>query len=156
GPAFGNHLMGLTGELVLARSLRDVAAALDAVAGHAQGPFADPAIASKAVLPALRIGVVAAAPGLADIAHDQAGAIASAAAILDNAGHRVVEIAAEEIAGIASDSLHCAATILSVSLAGWLDALDIPDHEVSPLAAAVAADGRSTSATKLFDSARQM
>src|SRR5262249_60343643 len=46
GPAFGNHLMGLAGELVLARSTRDVAAALDAVAGRSEGPFADPPIAA--------------------------------------------------------------------------------------------------------------
>ncbi len=63
GPAFGNHLHGLACELVLSRSLRDTAAALDAVAGRAQGPEPDPDLGGSALgrldAPArpLRIGV---------------------------------------------------------------------------------------------------
>jgi amidase len=156
GPAFGNHLIGLTGELVLARSTRDVAVALDAVAGRGEGPFADPPILREAVTPPLRVGVVTSAPRVSVIGLEQADAVVSAAGILESAGHRLVEISADEIAGIAAESLQCAATVLSVSLAGWLDSLEIPDDEVSPLSAAVAADGRSTSATMLYESVRQM
>src|SRR5262245_55109880 len=155
GPRFGNHLMGLTGELVLARSLRDVTVALDAVAGRAEGPFADPAFERGKATP-LRIGVVTSAPGVAVIGRDQADAVTSAARILEDAGHELVEMSAQQVAEIAVDAVRCAATILSVSLAGWLDSLKISDGEISPLAAAVAADGRSTPVTTLFESARQM
>jgi amidase len=155
GPLFGNHLLGLTGELVLARSLRDVSAALDVAAGRAEGPFADPVLMHDDT-PALRIGVVEAAPGLATIDRAQADATASAARALEAAGHRSVAISAEQVAGIAADALRCAATVLGVSLAGWLEALAIRDGEVSPLAAAVAADGRSTPATALFESTVEM
>ena len=156
GPLFGNHLMGLVGELVLARSLRDVAAALDVAAGRAEGPFADPVLADDAATPPLRVGVVISAPGLATLGRAQAEAIVSAAKALEAAGHRLVEVQAEQVAGIAGDALECAATVLSVSLGAWLDALAIPDGEVSPLAAAVAADGRATRASTLFESTTRM
>jgi amidase len=42
GPGFGNHLGGLGGELVISRSLRDSAAALDFVSMYARGPFPSP------------------------------------------------------------------------------------------------------------------
>ena len=48
------------------------------------------------------------------------------------------------------------ATILAVSLAEWLIALRISDDQVPPLAAAMAAEGRATSATALFAATRQL
>src|SRR5262249_56099107 len=88
GPAFGNHLMGLTGELVLARSTRDVAAALDAAGGRAEGPFADPPIFREAVTSPLRVGVVTSAPRVSVIGLEQADAVISPAGVLQNSGHR--------------------------------------------------------------------
>src|SRR5262249_61262889 len=101
-------------------------------------------ILREAVTPPLRVGVVTSAPRVSVIGLEQADAVVSAAGILESAGHRLVEISADEIAAIAAESLQCAVTVLSVSLAGWLDSLEIPDDEVSPLSAAVAADGRLT------------
>lgn len=156
GPAFGNHLMGLAGELVLARTLRDVAVALEVAGGHAKGPFPDPSIERESAAKPLRIGVVASAPGLADIGEDQLEAVKSAATTLEEAGHILVEIAADPFAEIAAAALQCAAGILSVSLAGWLHSLNIPDEEISLLSVAVASEGRRMPAMTLFEHATKM
>jgi amidase len=104
----------------------------------------------------LRVGVVRTARSITPIGQEQAAAVASAARILEGAGHMLVDVAADRIAGVAAEALRCAAQVLSVSLADWLDSLEIPDDEVSPLAAAVAADGRAKPATALLETTRRM
>ena len=51
GPGFHNWLNGLVGEGVLARSVRDVAAAFGAITGDARGPVPDPALRSIPATP---------------------------------------------------------------------------------------------------------
>src|SRR5262249_23719631 len=113
-------------------------------------------VRGELVLRSAESRVVASAPGIAVIGQDQADAVMSAATILEDAGHQLVEISAEKLAAIAAESIHCAATVLTVSLAGWLDSLNISDEEVSPLAAAGAARGRATRAIELYEAAWQM
>ncbi|MEM9105825.1 MAG: amidase family protein, partial [Pseudomonadota bacterium] len=85
-PEFYNHLMGITGELVLARSVRDVLAALLAVSGHTRGPYGDVVMSGVPVRGA-RIGLVeTAANGLSD---PQTEALRSVRPQLLELGHKV-------------------------------------------------------------------
>ena len=146
-PGFANHLMGITGELVLARSVRDVRAALVAVAGHTMGPYGDITLAGVPVR-GLRIALVDSAP--AAVGAEQAEAVRSLAPLLEAHGHTIVDIDEGELDNLAERSTAAVRTILSVSQADWLDALAISDGEVSPLAAAIAEEGRRMTATALF------
>lgn len=149
GPAFGNHLMGIAGELVLARSVRDVRTALLALSGAAEGPFADPDVDGFDLDGPLRIAVVPAAPGVA-IGDEQAAAVEAAGRILEAAGHRLVPVDAGALADLATRAGRVARAIFSASLAGWMDGLGVSDDEISPNAAAVRAEGAAMPAAALF------
>lgn len=141
GPGFDNHLMGIASELVLARSVRDVSTAFAAVQLPApMMPLPD----------APRIAL--ALPQRCDAA--QITAARAAADVLAAAGCHITDIAAPDAMGAEAHAI--AKLILSVSLAEWLAALKIPDDQVPPLAAALAAEGRATPATALFGATRQM
>ncbi len=135
GPIFANHLMGIASEGVLARSLRDVATAFEATR----------ATRAEAVLPERpRIGL-ALSPrcGAAEV-----GAAHGVAGMLHEAGCEIVEIAAPDDLGREVHGL--IGQILAVALATGLDALGIPDEEISPLAAANRARGKGFSGTEVF------
>ena len=143
GPDFGNHLMGLSSELVLARSLRDVTAAFTACfdrAGDEPRAFSEP-VHIALCIPARCSG-------------ELATATRNAAASLGQLGCLVEDCPAPDELG--AKAAHIARTILTASLAEWLSALDIPDTEIPALAAAVAAEGRSMPAARLFASSRDM
>ncbi len=141
GPDFSNHLMGIASELVLARSVRDARTAFNAVR---RSPPPTPLAGQPRIALAL--------PERCDPAQQMAAQAASAA--LRDAGCTVQGIPAPDQWGAEAHAI--ARTILSVSLAEWLDALQIDDAAVPPLAAAVAAEGRATPATALFAATRQM
>lgn len=148
GPDFGNHLLGLASELVLARSLRDIATVFTCVTGTAKGPEPDPV---QQVLPAR--------PRIAVAISDRHGTAEAAAARragedLADAGAEITEIRAHDALGQACNDV--AAIVLSASLAEWLDALAIPDSDVSPIAAAIAARGRDLPGTALMAAAREI
>lgn len=141
GPSFDNYLMGLVSELVVARSVRDVDAAFRSVS--VQRP-ATPLPKHPCV-------------GLAlpdQCGEDQRRAARDASEALKDAGCHVVEVASPDALG--SNAHRIARTILAVSTAEWLDALGIPDDEVPPLAATMAAEGRATPATAMFAATREM
>jgi amidase len=148
GPDFGNHLMGLASELVLARSVRDVAAAFRLVTGRTLGPFGDPQPVSPSATPSVALCL----PDRCGPAQHRAAL--QAAEALRSLGHKVIDHPAPDTLGAASHRI--ARTILSASLADWLDALQITDDEVTPLAAAVAAEGRVMPASMLFAASREM
>jgi amidase len=151
GPLFGNHLMGIAAELVVARSARDVATALAVCAGDAAGPVPDPDLDGLAPdAGPLGGGVVADAPGLARVDTAGRAAVDAVAAILSDAGHRVETLDPAPLVDLARRSAGAARRILAASLAAWLDVFSIADDEVSPLAAAVRREGRSMAATELF------
>ncbi len=142
GPDHGNWLMGLAAELVLARSVRDVATAFDAVANPFTGdrPLPDrPRIAL--VIP----------DGFDTSQSAAARTVASLAATL---GATVTERAAP--AALATRAAALARLILSASLAEWMQALAIAPAELSPLAAAVMAQGLAMPATRLFAASRDL
>ncbi len=151
GPSFGNHLAGLAGELVVARSARDVAAVLAVAAGDAAGPCPDPDLAGLDPDGGpLRVAVVEDGAGLAPIGAAERRVLALSADALDRLGHRVERIPAGPLAGLARRSDAVARAVLSVSLAAWLDGHDIADAEIPPLAAAVRREGRATGGPDLL------
>ena len=146
-PAFSNHIMGITGELVLARSVRDVRNALVAVSGHGLGPYGDPNLAGVPVK-GLRIAMVDTAP--TPLGPQQAETISRLAALLKAQGHRITEIDVALLDQLSNDAARITRTLLTVSLTNWLEILGIGDSEVSPLVAATAEEGRGLSAVDLF------
>jgi amidase len=97
GPDFGDVMCGLVAEHVVARSVRDTAAVLDATCGAAPGdPYVAPArerpyAQELAAAPSgLRIGVMTAPPGGQFETHPDCVAAAQAAArLLESLGHHV-------------------------------------------------------------------
>lgn len=139
GPDYDNHLMGIVSEFVLARSVRDVAAAYVSVCR---------AVPAPRMPETPRIGVA-----LPDrCGADQTRASVAAAEALCDAGCAVKECAAPDALGAEAHDL--ARTILAVSLADWLLSLEVPFDEVPPLAAALATEGRACPATTLFAATR--
>jgi len=148
GPEFSNLLMGLVGELVVARSLRDVDAAFELAAGRARGPFPDPA---DTPLPER--------PRIALMVPDRCGAPQREAArtvgrLLSETGCEVTEVPAPDALGLSAQAL--AGRILCVSLAEWLDGLGITEAEVTPFSAACAARGRAMSGREVFAMTRAL
>jgi amidase len=148
GPDFGNHLMGLASELVLARSVRDVATAFDLATGHIAGPCAEPA---QRALPS-RPRIALAIPARCDT--PRARATEAAADALARTGCDIETIPAPDALGL--EAHHLCRIVLTVSLAEWLDALAIPLSAVTPLSAAVAREGRAMPATALFAASRAL
>ncbi|MCP4319660.1 MAG: amidase [Hyphomicrobiales bacterium] len=146
-PDFGNHLMGITGELVLARSVRDIRAALVAVSGHTMGPYGEVTLSGVPVK-GMRIGIVDAVPG--NTGTEQAEAVRSIASLLQEQGHTIVDVDTSALNALAEAADGIVSTILSVSHATWLDEFEIPDREISPIAAEVAKAGRAISGPALF------
>ena len=142
GPDFGNHLAGLGAELVLARSLRDVTAALSLVTGgHAH---------AKAVAGRARVALCL--PGACDAVANAAAC--DAAEALACAGCEITEVAAPEGLGARADRI--ARLILSVALAEWVEAEGLTEHELTPLATAIAAEGRAVPATSVLAATREI
>lgn len=143
GPDFGNHLMGVAAELVLARSVRDVRTAFDAVA---DGPTAE----ASTDISGLRVAFCV--PQRCGV--EQAAAVLMAAAALRDLGCIVTERPAPDALGARAAAT--VRTVLTASLAEWLGAMGVADEEVSPLAATVAAEGRRMPAAMLFAASREI
>ncbi|MEL7343576.1 MAG: amidase [Pseudomonadota bacterium] len=138
GPDFGNYLMGIVGEGLLARSLRDITAAL--------APFQPHGTAPKH--PRIALAIPDRCHGFqADAAHE-------AAHLFQASGAKVIPTPAPDELGRECHAI--AGQILSVSLAEWLDAMGIAEDEVSPLAAANASLGRATTGSQVFALSRRI
>ena len=148
GPDFGNHLMGLASELVLARSVRDVTTAFRLASGQGQGPCGDPV--PVAFSSPLRVALCL--PDRCGAA--QQGAARRAALALGTLGAQIVERPAPDALGATAARL--ARMVLTASLAEWMAAMGVADEELSPIAAAIAAQGRALPATALFAASREM
>ena len=123
---FGESWAGLSTQGPLAWTIADVAALLDAMAGHAPGdPFwadREASYLAHAHPPArpLRVGMTVAAPGVT-VEAETAAAVTAAARVLEAAGHRV-----EAVAPDTSALRHPFAIIPAVGVAS----LPIPDPEL--------------------------
>lgn len=85
---------------------------------------------------------------------DQASACRAAVEALARAGCEIVEIEAPDELG--GEAAALARVVLSVSLAEWLEALAIRPEEVTPLAAAVASEGRALPGMAVFAATREV
>lgn len=148
GPDFGNHIGGIAAELVVSRSLRDTALALDRLSGAAEGFFPDAdldlpvtPLLGQPVEP-LRIGIVAEVAEGRPIDADRAEAVRHAAAVLAAAGHSLRPIDPARLA-----PLNRAATLVFDRIISTNLARNMPDlAKVEPLTAAVARRGLAMTA----------
>ncbi|MDX7953420.1 amidase [Lichenihabitans sp. Uapishka_5] len=153
GPAFGNHLQGLACEGVLSRSLRDTAAALDAIAGRAQGPEPDPDLGGSALqllsrpVAPLRIGWCVEGPPEFPIEPERQRAVAAAGAVLSAAGHDLVPVDPERLAVFTTKATLVFDHIIAVNAARHLADADLT--KVEPLTRAVVARGLAISGVSL-------
>jgi amidase len=141
GPDQGNWLMGLASELVLARSVRDVAAAFDAVAEPWAG---DRGFGFGRVAVMIPNGCDAV----------QAGAVREMARLAEGLGLVVEERAFPEVMEARAGAV--AQRVLTASLAEWMGALGVEPGELTPIAGAVLTEGRSMAAADLFAASREM
>ncbi|MGJ8605086.1 MAG: amidase family protein [Marivita sp.] len=141
GPDFGNHLMGIASELVLARSLRDVATVFHAVTGTPPDARRDQTFRIGLCLPE-------------ETAPETVAALKATAATLREHGHVVTEMPPPYQLAQACD--HTARMILSVSLADWIDALGLIEPDITPISAAIAHEGRAMTGTQVFAITRDL
>lgn len=141
GPHQGNWLMGLASELVLARSVRDVVVAFDAVAEPWAG---DRGFAAG------RIAVMI--PDGCDSV--QAEGTRAMARMAEGLGLGVEERAFPE--AMAARAGAVAQRVLTASLAEWMGAMGVEPEELTPIAGAVLAEGRAMGAAELFAASRDL
>lgn len=141
GPDQGNWLMGLAAELVLARSVRDVAAAFDAVAEDWAGDRG--------------VGFGRVAVMVPEGCDPRQGEAARAVAQLaEGLGLGVEERSFPAV--MAARAERVARTVLTASLAEWMGFLKVTGDELTPIAAAVLAEGQAMSAAEVFAASREM
>lgn len=141
GPDFLNHLMGLASELVLARSLRDVRAAFDAVT---VAPPLDTTTEISRI--ALQLPERCGEP--------ERHAARSAADMFMRAGVEVMEAPAPDALGEECDAV--ARCVLSAALAEMLDSLGVLNAELPPVIVAIADEGRALTGAAVFAASRDI
>ncbi|WGV17214.1 amidase family protein [Fuscovulum ytuae] len=141
GPDQGNWLLGLASELVLARSVRDVAMAFAAVAEPWAGgrPFGKGPVAM--VLPD---GCAAA----------QVAGVEAVAEVLRGFGLTVER--RDFPVAMAARAGRVAQGVLTASLAEWMGFLGVKGEELTPIAAAVMAEGCAMTGAEVFALGREM
>jgi amidase len=156
-------LLGLASELVLSRSVRDSAAMLDACAGAPEGPYAAPRLVGSALaaldraLPRLRIAMIDEGPLDAPVTAERSQAVATAARLLENAGHHIEPIAAATLDFERKASARFFARAICASLAALVADLDpVPaNDDFEPITWAAIASGQQLSAASLATAARE-
>lgn len=148
GPDFPNLLLGIAGELVLARSVRDVATVFEGCVGRPGNPW--PASQPTPAKDIVRVGV--SIPETVEA--EQAEAVEAAARMLEDLGHTVID--GPSLDRLGADALDFARSIFTAALAHGLDMLGVPETEISPLGAAILEEGRRMSAADLFETNQAM
>lgn len=140
GPDYNNWLMGIASELVLARSLRDVATALACVA------TTDTRLAP-------RVAVI-----LPDICDDtQRNATLTAAKAFEAAGYTVTHgPPSAPLRKALSRPMALIKSVLCVSLHEGLNATGVPDAEIPPLLRTARAEGAALTGAEIFAISRDI
>lgn len=141
GPDHGNWLMGLAAELVLARSLRDVATAFDIAATPHAGHRP---LTTRRLALTIPEGTTP----------DATRAAETLAAVAKSAGYHIETRPFPAI--LATRAAETARTILTASLAEWMTAFGIRPEDLSPLSAAVMREGLAMPASTLFRASRDL
>ncbi|GGE53544.1 amidase [Primorskyibacter flagellatus] len=144
GPGFGNHLGGIATEFAVTRTVRDARALWPLLTGDARGLSAVPAQLPRAG--ALRIGVVSDARG---IATERAGAVRTAARLLEGAGHALTDIPAAGLSAIRRAAARLFGRIVAVNMAA-LVAQGLDASLTEPLTQAFVESGQGMTATDLW------
>ncbi len=134
GPSFLNYLMGIASQLVLARSVRDVATAFDAVKTRR----------GRSKRPVKRIGL-ATFPRCSDATNSKTH---EATKLLTSLGYHVASIQRLDSMGLEAHRL--ARTVFRVGLANWLGLEELGRDAVTPIAFAIAEEGRSLAPTDIY------
>lgn len=140
GPHFDNHLMGMATELVLARSVRDVQSAFEAVQIGA----------THTTKPIKRIGV-ALSSRCSDATNAQTEEAAKA---LEAQGYEIASVEAHDALGLEAHDL--VRTVFRVGLASWHELAELGEAEVTPLAYAIAQEGRALSGTAIYSLSKEI
>lgn len=158
GPSFANHLGGIASELVVSRSLRDTAAALDIAAGDADGPMPDPDLdgpvlaALDCPVERLRIGLCVEDGFDFTLGESRRQAVEDAAAALQTAGHRISRLGASLFDPLLERAALAFDRIVSAKLAFGLRDLDEAGEAlIEPLTLAVLRRGRGLGIVALME-----
>ncbi len=153
GPDFGNHIGGIAAELVVSRSLRDTALALQHFSGAGEGYYPDPdldlPLANRLDEPPepLRIGLVLDVTEGRAIDADRREAVAHAADVLAGAGHSVTMLDPTRFAPLLKQSEDVFDRIICTNLAR-----NMPDlSKIERLTATVARRGLTMTARDYQD-----
>lgn len=139
GPHFENFLMGMASELVLARSVRDVDAAFQAVRTD-----------TVPVRPIKRVGL-ALSPRCSEVTN---AATERAAKALEAQGFKIQPIEGLDAVGLEAHRL--VRSVFRVGLANWLELAGFGEADVSPLAFAIAQEGRAMPGTAIYALSKQI
>ena len=140
GPHFNNHLMGIAAELVVARSVRDVRTAFKAVKTPAAGNDR----------PIKRIGL-ALSPRCSNATNAQNQ---KAAEQLSTLGYELTEISSLDAMGLEAHKL--ARIVFRVGLANWLGMEGLGADDVTPIAFAIAEEGRALEPMAIYTASKEM
>lgn len=133
GLHFDNFLMGMATELVLARSVRDVRSAFEAVR-----------TGTKSLRPIKRIGLALSSR----CSHGTNAATEQAAKALEAEGFVIVSISGLDDLG--QEAHRLIRTVFRVGLANWLDLAQLNEADVTPLASAIAQEGSMLPGTAIY------
>ena len=140
GPHFNNHLMGIAAELVVARSVRDVRSAFDTV--RCGGTNAAPSIK--------RIGLA-----ISDRCSPATNArTGKAADLLATLGHNISNIGNLDALGLEAHRL--VRTVFRVGLANWHGMDNLGAGDATPIACAIAEEGRRLDPTVIYAASKDM
>jgi amidase len=169
GPDDGEAWAGLVVRHVVARSVRDSAAALDAIAGprpgdpYAAAPPARPYAEELGTDPGpLRIGVLAdrAPAALVDVDPVCAAAAADARALLTSCGHTVADAYPEPLDDLALlvhfSTVLAASTAFDLRRLGTMAGREVTPDDVEPLTWAQAELGRAVTAEAYLDAVESL
>ncbi|MFN3228192.1 MAG: amidase [Hyphomicrobiales bacterium] len=134
GPSFLNHLMGIASQLVLARSVRDVATAFHAVK----------TCRGRSERPVKRIGL-AISPRCSDATNAKTE---QAAKLFSALGYQVTTISSLD--GLGLEAHRLARLVFRVGLANWLGLESLGKGQVTPVAFAIAEEGRALAPTEIY------
>jgi amidase len=134
GPSFLNYLMGIASQLVLARSVRDVTTAFHAVKTRR----------GRSERPVKRIGL-AISPRCSDATNAQTE---QAAKLFSSLGYQVTAI--PSLDGLGLEAHRLARLVFRVGLANWLGLENLGKGQVTPVAFAIAEEGRALAPTDIY------
>jgi amidase len=140
GPHFDNYLMGMASELVLARSVRDVRHAFDAV--KIETPSKPAPLKHVGLATSLRCS------------DDTNSRMEQVARTLETQGLEIVPI--DDIDAFGLEAHRLVRTVFRVGLANWLDLAGLGEADVSPLAFAIAEEGQAMPGTAIYALSKQI